>query len=235
MTVAVKTAIRRILGVMGWQIYRARGGIFLCPVLRAARPDGAPAAAGATRLHLGCGNVRLDGYLNVDVCPSPAVDLVADIVNLPMFADASLEEIRMSAVLEHLYRYQRAAALREWHRLLRPGGTLRIDHLPDFAFIARAYVERKPGVLRPTFDLDEVYRYTHGDPVPWNAEEQLHKDLFTRESVACELEAAGFQGVEVVNAPYRNEVHALSLNAVARKPAATAAGPVTPGDASGTG
>ncbi|MFM8558406.1 MAG: hypothetical protein ACKOC6_02165, partial [bacterium] len=37
------------------------------------------------------------------------------------------------------------------------------------------------GLLGPVFDLDEVYRFTHGDPVAWNAPEQLHKDVFSAE------------------------------------------------------
>jgi hypothetical protein len=31
------------------------------------------------RLHVGCGNIRLPGFCNVDILPTPAVDVVSDI------------------------------------------------------------------------------------------------------------------------------------------------------------
>jgi len=44
------------------------------------------------RLHLGCGRNRLPGFLNVDIVPGPAVDLVADSQRLPLLA-GSVHEI----------------------------------------------------------------------------------------------------------------------------------------------
>jgi glycosyltransferase involved in cell wall biosynthesis len=105
------------------------------------------------RLNLGCGAKRLDGYINIDVVPSPATDLVADIVQLPMFPDESVDEIRMDAVYEHLYRHDRTGALREWLRILRPGGRLVLNWIPDFAAAIDAYSERRPGIQRVVDEL----------------------------------------------------------------------------------
>jgi hypothetical protein len=47
---------------------------------------------------------------------------------------------------------------------LEPGGVVCYWGIPDFANIAWFYLERRPGIVGPVFDLFNVYRYTHGDP-----------------------------------------------------------------------
>ena len=163
----------------------------------------------------------MTGFVNVDLVPSLATDLVTSIISLPMFKDGTVEEIRLSAVYEHLYRSERLAAIREWHRVLRPGGTLMLSYIPDFDVIAKAFLERRPGILHPTFNLEEVFLYSHGGYHPHHAQEQLHKDLFTRQSVVAELEAAGYEITSAEDVPYRDEPIALNLNVVACKRAGT--------------
>ena len=213
-----KRLVRSALGLVGLEIYRARGGVFIVPKPRAGHAAERLKVPSPCRLHLGCGNVRLPGWMNVDIVPTRATDLVADITRLDMFPDRSVEEIRMNAVYEHLFRHERLSAVREWHRVLTPGGRLHIDWLPDFDVIAKAYLDQSPGIAGPQFDLDHVYRYTHGDPVPWNAPEQLHKDIFNRASVERELRESGFEIDLIENACYRDEGLALNLNVTAHRP-----------------
>lgn len=210
-------AIRTVLGWLGLEIYRSRGGVFIVPAPRAGRAGEVREFPRPLRLHLGCGSVHLDGWVNVDLQPAAAVDLVSDVTKLDAVADASVEEIRMEAVYEHLFRHQRLAALREWHRVLVPGGRLHILWIPDFDAVIDQYLKKAPGLVGPVFDLEHVYRFTHGDPVPWNAPEQLHKDVFTRESVAREMADAGFEVERLELAIYRDEPVPLNLNLTARK------------------
>ncbi len=213
--------MRGAMGALGLEVFRARGGVFVVPKPRAGRAEARSVASfpSPLRLHLGCGNIRREGWVNIDLVPTPATDLVGDVTKLKDFRDFSVDEIRMEAVYEHLFRHERLAALREWNRVLKPGGVLHIAFIPDFDVIADHYVNRRPGVLAPVFSLEEVYRYTHGDPVPWNAPEQLHKDVFTRDSVTSEMHAAGFEQVACENVCFRDEKIALNLNVTARKKA----------------
>lgn len=75
------------------------------------------------KLNLGCGRDLRKGYVNVD--RRPPVDLIFDLDSLPWpFASDSVDEIYMSHILEHLKEPK--LALRECHRILKPGGLLEI-------------------------------------------------------------------------------------------------------------
>lgn len=80
------------------------------------------------RLNLGCGDMKLPGWHNVDLRHAD------ECVNLAFFPwpwpDNSADEILASHILEHLERRIGLEFLRECHRLLKPGGVLRIA-VPD--------------------------------------------------------------------------------------------------------
>lgn len=96
---------------------------------------------GPMRLHLGCGTRFIPGFLHVDAQHHPHVDLVADVAKLDMIADATVDLIYASHVLEHFGRWQFRAVLSEWRRVLKPGGVLRLA-VPDFAACAKLYYEK---------------------------------------------------------------------------------------------
>ena len=55
------------------------------------------------RLNLGCGNVKLDGYTNVDRNPDTSPDVVADLEKFPWpFKDNEFDHIVAKDILEHL-------------------------------------------------------------------------------------------------------------------------------------
>jgi FkbM family methyltransferase len=94
------------------------------------------------RLHLGCGEQYLPGYVNVDY---PAeiqrvthiyADALANILELD-FPDNSVDEIRLHHLFEHFDRATALAVLMRWHKWLKPGGLLRIE-TPDFIGSAKA-------------------------------------------------------------------------------------------------
>ena len=58
----------------------------------------------------------------VDIDPARKPDIVADVCDMNMFADQSVDVIFMVEVLEHVKTPQRA--LDEMHRVLKPGGKL---------------------------------------------------------------------------------------------------------------
>ncbi len=169
------------------------------------------------KLHLGCGNQLLDGYINIDLY-NPNAELSLDIEDLSYFDDNSISEIFMNAVFEHLYVFQQIPCLLEWKRVLKPNGRLRIESIPDFDVYAKAYFEGAPGNVHETFDLFEVYRYTHGDYKEENKIGQMHKDIFNKEKVKRLLTEAGFEIKELKNVTWGNEPLPYNINVLAIKP-----------------
>lgn len=89
------------------------------------------------KLHLGCGLIYKEGYVNIDFPPSNhtiqkhlVADAFADITKLK-FPDSTIQEIRLHHVFEHFFRQTALALLCAWNTWLSVGGTLCIE-VPDF-------------------------------------------------------------------------------------------------------
>ena len=55
------------------------------------------------KLNLGCGNKKLEGFVNIDLTEYCAPDMIMDLENTPYpFKSNSITEIRMKSVIEHL-------------------------------------------------------------------------------------------------------------------------------------
>jgi predicted SAM-dependent methyltransferase len=93
------------------------------------------------KLHLGCGRKFIPGFIHVDIAAHEHVDHVAPVDQLDWLADESVSLIYASHVLEHFGRAEVGRVLAEWHRVLEPGGWLRIA-VPDFAACAKIYYEQ---------------------------------------------------------------------------------------------
>ncbi|MFI5207904.1 MAG: class I SAM-dependent methyltransferase [Gemmatimonadales bacterium] len=89
------------------------------------------------KLHLGCGTVRLEGWVNVDIETSQA-DLTLDITRGLPLPDGAARLIYHEHVMEHITVDEAKACLRDWFRLLEPGGVLRIA-TPDLAYVVERY------------------------------------------------------------------------------------------------
>lgn len=94
---------------------------------KAAQFRDAP-AGGPRRLNLGCGEKKLPGYVNVDVCGQP--DVKCDLGTFPWpFEDESADEILAEHFLEHVADYERTVF--EIHRILKPNGVFHFK-VPHF-------------------------------------------------------------------------------------------------------
>lgn len=73
-----------------------------------------------TKLHLGCGHIIKDGWLNHDLAPLSGVDVVHDLRVFPWpFADGQFEEVWADNVFEHLRDTTRT--MEEVFRITQPG------------------------------------------------------------------------------------------------------------------
>lgn len=138
------------------------------------------------RLHLGCGRRHIPGFFHVDVLPAPHVDLVSRVERLPDFADGTVDLIYASHLLEHFSRSEYRAVLREWCRVLAPGGVLRLA-VPDFAACAKLYYEQ--GLQDGLTGLVGLIVGGQRDQYDY------HKMVFDEPLLTRELLAAGFTSV----------------------------------------
>jgi predicted SAM-dependent methyltransferase len=100
-----------------------------------------------TKLHLGCGKRLIGGYYHIDLLGFPHVDHRGPVDDLSFIPDATVELIYACHVLEHFGRNEVQRVIREWRRVLRPGGILRLA-VPDFAACAELYCSGKLSSLR---------------------------------------------------------------------------------------
>lgn len=106
-----------------------------------------------TKIHLGCGEKRLPGFINIDARETPCVDMVCDIHNLPFPAN-SIETIYMCHSLEHLFMHDVQLILSMLFNMLIPSGLLYIS-VPDFSILSSLYLSGR-------VPLASIVRAVHG-------------------------------------------------------------------------
>jgi len=172
------------------------------------------------RIHLGCGGIRLPGFLNIDRV-SDAADLKLDAFELREFPAGQTEILYSNAFLEHVGRMPELHDfLATCSRLLTSTGITLHLGIPNFAEVAACYVEKRQGLVDwdgGVFGIENVNRYTHGtfDPHDTNLE-WLHKDIYDAPKLLrCGREVFPF--VEVITYRYPGESYPLALGMLASK------------------
>lgn len=128
------------------------------------------------KLNLGCGEHPIEGWENWDRKNGH------EVWPLEGVADASVDEIRASHVLEHFSHAKVPEVVAEWARVLRPGGRLRIA-VPDFRKIADWYVS---GEKR---NIQGYVMGGHSDA------DDAHGTVFDRDALSRVMSKAGLIGM----------------------------------------
>ena len=82
------------------------------------------------KLNLGCGGRTLKGYKNIDIEPREGVEVMDLREKLP-FEDKTVQKIFSSHFIEHIDYMKVGEVLKDWGRVLVPGGELEV-WTPDF-------------------------------------------------------------------------------------------------------
>ena len=94
------------------------------------------------KLNLGCGNMILPEFVNVDKY-NPRADIQADILNLP-FEDKSAEKVVLCHVIEHISYKKTIDLLEEVHRVLVDGGAFELAY-PEYEKCVEAFLKNEKG------------------------------------------------------------------------------------------
>lgn len=133
---------------------------------------------------------RYPGWKTLDLVAGPDVDYVGDCQNLAPFQPNSIDAIYASHVLEHVAYPQLPATLKEWHRVLAPGGMLMVA-VPDMNILAQLFV--KPEMKGA--DKVLVMRMMFGGQLDAT---DFHCIGFDLEILGVHLHMAGFEGIRRV-------------------------------------
>ena len=164
------------------------------------------------KLHLGCGETRLHGYVNIDYPVSrhnvmqPQADLCIDLKDL-RFSDGVVAEIRLHHVFEHFNRVTALALLIRWHRWLKLGGKLHIE-TPDVMGCAKT--------LSGDYSYEtkmSVVRHLVGDQsADWGYHvEQWFPERFTRTLLALGFAEVTTRSWDWKEEPYLSNVEVTAV------------------------
>jgi hypothetical protein len=168
-------------------------------VPRAATPPAEP-----VRLNLGCGDKILSGYVNVDVVASRAgksPDVICDLHQLVPFADDHADEILAVHVIEHFWRWEVEDILREWVRVLKPGGRMVLE-CPNLAAACEAFLANPEQASRPDAAGQRTMWVFYGDP-QWKDPLMVHRWGYTPGSLAKLMERCGLVNARQEPAQYK--------------------------------
>jgi predicted SAM-dependent methyltransferase len=146
------------------------------------------------KLHLGCGKRFIPGFVHIDAVDYEHVDHVSTIDNLSFIQDCSVDLIYSCHVIEHFKRRDVVRVLKEWHRVLKKGGILRVS-VPDFKVLCQVYAKYEDIdlVIGPIFGRQD-YLYN------------IHYNVFDFKSLSRVLQEAGFSAIRVYD--WRETEHA---------------------------
>lgn len=165
------------------------------------------------QLHLGCGEIYLNEYINVDYPPTEhsvmqvKTDVYADItqMRLPI---GSIDEIRLHHVFEHFSRVTALSLLIKWQDWLKVGGLLRME-TPDLLGSAHTFMSTKSYKVRMG-----IARALAGDQSsPWG----YHIDHWFPERFERTLGALGFAVMETKSTSWSNEPFLSNVEVFALK------------------
>lgn len=156
------------------------------------------------RLNLGCGDKILPGYVNVDVVESRAgmkPDVICDLHDLAPFADSSADEILSVHVVEHFWRWEIRDVLREWIRVLKPGGRMVVE-CPNIKSACETFLQNPEQFSRDDQHGQRTMWVFYGDP-KWKDPLMIHRWGYTPESLRSLLAEVGLAGIRQEPAQFK--------------------------------
>ena len=150
------------------------------------------------KLHFGCGSVRLDGWVNIDLAArvrelATPPDFTLDVRQRLPFPGGSARLIYHEHLMEHLTIEEGTRCLRDWLRVLEPGGVLRVA-TPDLEYL----VERYGGAWRDQAWLAQPeYAFVQTRAEMMNVAFRWwdHRYLYDGEELGRRMREAGFDSV----------------------------------------
>jgi len=158
------------------------------------------------KLNIGCGADYRSGFINIDASDElNRVDKIIDISVASLadhFQENSVAFILANDIIEHHFHWEAVRILREFHKILTPGGTCEM-RVPDCGKIIRSWSFNIDKKLTLLFGGQDVPQGIQSD---MEASRQKYPHLFchkygwTKERMKRELSGIGFSKITFASA-----------------------------------
>jgi len=139
------------------------------------------------KLHLGCGNAILKGWVNIDLYNKKA-DIIDNVITLSKYKDNTIDELYTSHLVEHLFPANFQKALLRWYKVLKIGGSL-VIRCPDGGLWLNVWLKAS--------DEERFNNPRLRDSVLGTLRKGCYNyNLFSKGLLVKYLEKAGFKNIE---------------------------------------
>ena len=186
------------------------------------RPDFPDTNIVGTNIHLGCGTINQEAFINIDGFPFPHIHYVRGISDLSIFSNNSVDLIYASHCLEHFHYSEIINVLKEWQRVLKKGGVLRLS-VPNLDLLLKIYYAngKNPDTIIPQLlgGQDNKYNFHYMVFNKINLSDKLNEAGFSdlNEWIPNSSLMTTFNDFSVYYKEINGEKYPVSLNIEARK------------------
>ena len=140
------------------------------------------------KIHLGPGEINLQGWINIDARQFSHTHLKTNALNLKEFSDGSVSEIYLCHVLEHFSFQESQDLLNTFYTKLKSGGVLKVS-VPDFSALVKIYNNNNN-------NLEDVKNALMGGQ---DYEYNFHKSVYNIKFLKTLFKDAGFENLQEWN------------------------------------
>lgn len=139
------------------------------------------------KLNLGSGNIKKEGFVNIDIYPFENVNIVHDIEKSLPFENDTFDEIYSNHVLEHCSTDSILSILKECYRIIKQNGEINIE-VPCLECVIKKFLEF-PEEKRWSYPIEYIY----GNQGRSQTGQQYHHTGFTPARLEFLVRQAGFE------------------------------------------
>lgn len=175
------------------------------------------------KLHLGCGDHELPEWLNTDLNPKGGDTAYLNVLLPFPFPGDAFDFVFSEHMIEHLSYEQGQMMLRECHRVMKPGGRIRIV-TPDLKFLTGMHGRPKNEVQRRYVEwasrkwLSEDVRDLEAFTINHFVRAWGHQFIYDEASLSHALRQVGFHDIETAAIGESSTVDLSGLENESRMP-----------------